>query len=69
MSMFNNGFVRFLLSGFGTGTMAGKAFGITIFIFLFVFIVAWQIVKAIFMGVQKVRRKSASDNSVTSRHP
>lgn len=38
MNLLNNGFSRFLLSGFGTGTAAGKALGISIFLVLFVFI-------------------------------
>lgn len=50
MNLLNNGFSRFLLSGFGTGTSAGKALGISIFLVLFVFIVAVYII----IGIVKV---------------
>ena len=52
MNLLNNGFSRFLLSGFGTGTAAGKALGITIFLNLFVFIVAVYII----IGIVKICR-------------
>lgn len=50
MNLLNNGFSRFLLSGFGTGTAAGKALGISIFLVLFVFIVAGYII----IGIVKI---------------
>lgn len=52
MNLLNNGFSRFLLSGFGTDTAAGKALGITIFLTLFVFIVAVYII----IGIVKICR-------------
>ena len=52
MNLLNNGFSRFLLSGFGTGTSAGKALGISIFLVLFVFIVAGYII----IGIVKICR-------------
>lgn len=52
MNLLNNGFSRFLLSGFGTGTAAGKALGISIFLVLFVFIVAVYII----IGIVKIYR-------------
>ena len=52
MNLLNNGFSRFLLSGFGTGTAAGKALGISIFLVLFVFIVAVYII----IGIVKICR-------------
>lgn len=52
MNLLNNGFCRFLLSGFGTDTAAGKALGITIFLTLFVFIVAVYII----IGIVKICR-------------
>ena len=52
MKLLNNGFSRFLLSGFGTGTAAGKALGISIFLVLFVFIVAVYII----IGIVKICR-------------
>lgn len=50
MNLLNNGFSRFLFSGFGTGTAAGKALGISIFLILFVFIVAVYII----IGIVKI---------------
>ena len=52
MNLLNNGFSRFLLSGFGTGTAAGKALGISIFLVLFVFIVAVYVI----IGIVKICR-------------
>lgn len=52
MNLLNNGFSRFLLSGFGTGTAAGKALGISIFLTLFVFIVAVYVI----IGIVKICR-------------
>lgn len=50
MNLLNNGFSRFLLSGFGTDTAAGKALGISIFLVLFVFIVAVYVI----IGIVKI---------------
>ena len=52
MNLLNNGFSRFLLSGFGTDTAAGKALGISIFLVLFVFIVAVYVI----IGIVKICR-------------
>ncbi len=52
MNLLNNGFSRFLLSGFGTDTAAGKALGISIFLILFVFIVAVYVI----IGIVKICR-------------
>ena len=52
MNLLNNGFSRFLLSGFGTDTAAGKALGISIFLVLFVFIVAVYVI----IGILKICR-------------
>ena len=52
MHLLNNGFSRFLLSGFGTDTAAGKALGISIFLVLFVFIVAVYVI----IGIVKICR-------------
>ena len=51
--MFNNGFFRFLTSGFGTGTAAGKAFGWTIALCLIGIWILWWIVKKIFQAFNK----------------
>lgn len=52
MNLLNNGFSRFLLSGFGTDTAAGKALGISIFLVLFVFIIAVYVI----IGIVKICR-------------
>lgn len=52
MNLLNNGFSRFLLSRFGTDTAAGKALGISIFLVLFVFIVAVYVI----IGIVKICR-------------
>ena len=52
MNLLNIGFSRFLLSGFGTDTAAGKALGISIFLVLFVFIVAVYVI----IGIVKICR-------------
>ena len=52
MNLLNNGFSRFLLSGFGTDTAAGTALGISIFLVLFVFIVAVYVI----IGIVKICR-------------
>ena len=52
MNLLNNGFSRFLLSGFGTDTAAGKALAISIFLVLFVFIVAVYVI----IGIVKICR-------------
>ena len=52
MNLLNNGFSRFLLSGFGTDTAAGKALGISIFLVLLVFIVAVYVI----IGIVKICR-------------
>lgn len=61
MSLMNNGFSRFLLSGFGTGTAAGKALGITIFICLLGVFVVWWIIKFIIDMVHKNQTGGAPD--------
>ena len=40
--------MRFLISGFGTGSMAAQALGITIAVFLFGFWLAWKIIMMIY---------------------
>ena len=42
MSILNNGFSRFLISGFGLGVPAARAVGITIFVCLLGFIVLYH---------------------------
>lgn len=61
MGMFDNGFSRFLLSGFGTGTTAGKALGIVIFICLIGFIILWKLIVLIIGLIRKSRTGGAPD--------
>ena len=44
MSILNNGFSRFLISGFGLGVPAARAVGITIFVCLLGFIVLYHFI-------------------------
>lgn len=59
--MFNNSFTRFLISGFGTGTMAGKALGITIFILLIGVFIVVGLIKLIYNMVVSSKRNGAPD--------
>lgn len=44
--------MSFLISGFGTGTMAGRAVGITIAVFLFGFWLVWKILVMIYRAIK-----------------
>lgn len=61
MSMFNNSFTRFLTSGFGTGTAAGKAVGITVFVLLIGVFVIVGLIKLIYNMISSSKRDGAPD--------
>lgn len=52
MSSFKSGFMGFLISGFGTGVTALQALGICLAAFLFVFWLAYKIIKAIYNAIR-----------------
>ncbi len=58
MSLTDNGFVRFCLSGFGLGATPARALGITVLIFCFGFIIAYYVLKFIIKMLLKLRGKS-----------
>ncbi|MGM9800248.1 MAG: hypothetical protein ACI30M_06150 [Muribaculaceae bacterium] len=59
MSIFNNWFSRLCFSGFGTGTAAGKAAGIVIFIMALGLILLIWIISLI---IKQFTKKSNSEN-------
>ena len=70
MSLTDNFFVRFCTSGFGTGTAAGKAAGITLLIFVgcavIGIIVLYWIVKQIIKLVNKNKAAKAARQSAAA---
>ncbi len=56
------GFVNFLLSGFGTNTMSGKAVGIVILICLIGFIAAFWVISFIWRLIKKKKNEGAAEN-------
>jgi ribosomal protein L7/L12 len=61
MSLTDNSFSRFLLSGFGLGVPAAKAVGIAIFILLLGVIILIWIIKNIYKLVLSIQRAGAPD--------
>lgn len=58
MTIFQNPFVRFLTSGFGTGTDAGKAAGIAILICLIPVVLLLYLV-SFFLNYRKKKRQDS----------
>ena len=52
MSSVKSGLMSFLISGFGTGTMAGRAVGMTLAVFLFGFWLVWKIIVIIYRAIK-----------------
>lgn len=61
MSLTNNGFVNFCLSGFGLGATPARALGIAILVVCFGFIVAYYVLKFLFNLIMKFRGKPIPD--------
>ncbi len=54
-------FIRFCLTGFGTGTMAGRAAGIILLILLSVVIIAWFIISYIWKLIKGNKAEQQSN--------
>ncbi|MBP3512700.1 MAG: hypothetical protein J6K19_11760 [Prevotella sp.] len=61
MSLTDNGFVRFCLSGFGLGATPARALGIAILVVCSGLIVAYYVLKFLFKLIMKFRGKSVPD--------
>ncbi len=54
-------FIKFLLSGFGTDTMAGKAVGIVILLLLSAIIIAYYVISYIWGLFNKNKQKTTTN--------
>lgn len=61
MSLMNNGFVRSCLNGFGTGTTAARAVGISVLVVCIGFIAAYYVLLGLWKMSKMLRGKSVPD--------